>query len=182
MPLLIAFAFLVILFWPEETSTRASPLAIWAGNGGNGYTLASLPVFGKGDALPKSQERAPFDGWDITGSIDPAQAPEVPLDDVCTTLASAAEASELPLPFFARLIWQESRFRQRAVSPVGAQGVAQFMPKVAAELGLDDPFDPIAALPAFSSRVVVWPAGTSSVRVHSYDFPWKISGWSDSTG
>ena len=73
--------------------------------------------------------------------------PDIPLDQVCDALAAAAQAHGLPIPFFARLIWQESRFDQRAVSPAGARGVAQFMPKVAAELGLANPFDPIASLP-----------------------------------
>jgi len=72
---------------------------------------------------------------------------EVTIDAICDTLAAAAEANGLPTGFFARLIWQESRFKQRAVSPAGAQGVAQFMPAVAVERGLSDPFDPIEALP-----------------------------------
>jgi hypothetical protein len=52
----------------------------------------------------------------------------------------------LPLEFLTRLIWQESRFDPRAVSPAGAQGVAQFMPKTAVWRGLADPFDPIEAI------------------------------------
>ncbi len=72
--------------------------------------------------------------------------PDVPIDRLCQALASAAEEHDLPVPFFARLIWQESRFRQSAVSPVGAQGVAQFMPQTAAAYGLENPFDPIHAL------------------------------------
>ncbi|WP_430648846.1 lytic transglycosylase domain-containing protein [Bradyrhizobium pachyrhizi] len=52
------------------------------------------------------------------------------------------------MAFFARLIWQESRFRSNEISHAGAQGVAQFMPETAAEVGLDDPFDPLQALPA----------------------------------
>jgi membrane-bound lytic murein transglycosylase MltF len=51
------------------------------------------------------------------------------------------------------LIWQESRFNPRAVSPAGAQGLAQFMPRIAAHYGLEDPFDPLAALPA-SARML----------------------------
>ncbi len=51
------------------------------------------------------------------------------------------------MAFFTSLIWQESRFRPRAVSPVGAQGVAQFMPYVASAMGLDNPFNPTEALP-----------------------------------
>ena len=77
----------------------------------------------------------------------PPPPPEVPLEAVCHTLASVAQVHGLPTGFFARLIWQESRFKQRAVSPAGAQGVAQFMPAVAAERGLQNPFDPLAALP-----------------------------------
>ena len=45
-----------------------------------------------------------------------------------------------------RLIWQESRFRVSAVSPAGAQGIAQFMPATAAERKLKDPFNPRQAL------------------------------------
>lgn len=73
---------------------------------------------------------------------------EVAMEVVCRALTEAADAHGLPVGFFARLIWTESRFRQRAVSPVGAQGVAQFMPATAAEYGLADPFDPVQALPA----------------------------------
>ena len=59
---------------------------------------------------------------------------------VCATIAEAANAHDLPLDYFARLIWRESRFRAHALSPAGAQGVAQFMPSTAAERGLVDPF------------------------------------------
>jgi hypothetical protein len=78
----------------------------------------------------------------------PAVAPPVAIEDMCVAMASAAFASELPVGFFARLIWQESKFGQWVVSHAGAQGVAQFMPKTAAWIGLADPFDPISALPA----------------------------------
>jgi Transglycosylase SLT domain len=60
---------------------------------------------------------------------------------VCQMLQTAARANGLPLDFLARLIWQESRFRAFAVSPAGAQGVAQFMPKTADDVGLSNPFD-----------------------------------------
>ena len=73
-------------------------------------------------------------------------------DSVCLMIESAARANDLPLEFFARVIWQESRFRPDAVGPVTrsgqrAQGIAQFMPGTAAERGLLDPFDPVQALP-----------------------------------
>jgi hypothetical protein len=74
--------------------------------------------------------------------------PELPSKSFCDALKEAAESSDIPVAFFARLLWQESRFQFSEVSPVGAQGVAQFMPGTAAEVGLDDPFDPFKALPA----------------------------------
>jgi Transglycosylase SLT domain/SPOR domain len=67
-------------------------------------------------------------------------------DSICETLESAARANELPLEFFTRLIWQESRFDPQAVSRAGAQGVAQFMPSTAVLRGLANPFDPIEAI------------------------------------
>jgi soluble lytic murein transglycosylase-like protein len=35
-----------------------------------------------------------------------------------------------------------------ASSPAGAQGIAQFLPSTAAAYGLEDPFDPVAAIDA----------------------------------
>jgi hypothetical protein len=71
---------------------------------------------------------------------------------MCLMIESAARASSLPLEFFARVIWQESRFQSDAVGPVTrsgqrAQGIAQFMPGTANERGLLDPFNPVQALP-----------------------------------
>jgi soluble lytic murein transglycosylase-like protein len=77
----------------------------------------------------------------------PLPPPDLPIETLCHTLASVAQANGLPTGFFARLIWQESKLNQRVVSHAGAQGVAQFMPAVAAERGLLNPFDPLAALP-----------------------------------
>lgn len=67
---------------------------------------------------------------------------------ICRLIAASADMHGVPQDFFARLIWKESRFDHRAVSPVGAQGIAQFMPYTAKERGLADPFDIEQALPA----------------------------------
>jgi hypothetical protein len=71
---------------------------------------------------------------------------------ICLMIESAAKANDLPLEFFARVIWQESRFQSDAVGPMTrsgqrAQGIAQFMPGTAGERRLLDPFDPVQALP-----------------------------------
>lgn len=67
---------------------------------------------------------------------------------ICTLIQGSAARHELPPEFLARLIWLESRFDLRAVSPKGALGVAQFMPATAKRRGLGDPFDPHLAIPA----------------------------------
>ena len=79
---------------------------------------------------------------------DERAAPEVTKDTVCSLIDAAAAANGLPVETFARLVWRESRFLADAVSPKGAQGIAQFMPGTAALRELPDPFDPRAAIPA----------------------------------
>jgi hypothetical protein len=68
------------------------------------------------------------------------------MEEICAVLAESAGEHELPLPFFVRLIWQESGFRSNVVSSAGAQGIAQFMPATAEWRGLTNPHDPIQSL------------------------------------
>jgi hypothetical protein len=90
----------------------------------------------------------------------PDQAPAAPATppspgsrhSICLMIESAARANDLPVDYFARVIWQESRFQPDVVGPPTrsgqrAQGIAQFMPGTAAERRLLDPFDPVEALP-----------------------------------
>jgi hypothetical protein len=90
-----------------------------------------------------------------SATIEPSdnRGAEVSLDDLCQALFTSAQANDIPVQFFANLIWQESRLKPDDVSKKGAMGIAQFMPEVAAEKGLDDPFDPLQALPA-SARLL----------------------------
>jgi hypothetical protein len=95
-------------------------------------------------------EEPPQDVKPAPGSA--AAAPTSTSASICLLVESAAQAHGLPFEFFARLIWQESRFKPTAVGPITrggqrAQGIAQFMPGTASERGLFDPFDPVAALP-----------------------------------
>ncbi len=74
--------------------------------------------------------------------------PEATQKALCNLIETAATDNDIPVGFFTRLIWKESRFRHDAVSPKGAQGIAQFMPGTAMERGLEDPFDAVTAIPA----------------------------------
>lgn len=93
---------------------------------------------------PQQSQSAPADKSAPPSNAATAQAPTA--DDICRAVEQDAAENELPVEFFARVIWQESRFNASAVSRKGAQGIAQFMPSTADYRGLIDPFDPIAAL------------------------------------
>ena len=70
---------------------------------------------------------------------------------ICPMIEAAAQANGLPVEFFTRLIWQESRLQPEEVGPLThggrALGIAQFMPGTAIERQLYEPFNPVEALP-----------------------------------
>lgn len=66
--------------------------------------------------------------------------------DTCSAIQLFAWRERLPAGYFARLIWQESRFDPHALSTAGAQGIAQFIPSTARIRALRNPFDPAEAL------------------------------------
>jgi hypothetical protein len=97
-------------------------------------SLGLLALFCGGTALAGSESAA----TDKVESIETS---------VCRLIESSARTQSLPVAFLTRLIWQESSFRPNAISPAGAQGIAQFMPTTADERGLTRPFDPEEAIP-----------------------------------
>lgn len=119
---------------------------------------------------------------------------------VCSEIDSRAAEHNLPQSFVARLIWKESLFDPGAVSPKGAQGIAQFMPGTAKLRGLEDPFDPKQALAASAAylaelrgdfgnlglaaaaynagerRVRRWLAGTGNLPYETQDYVLSVTG------
>lgn len=63
-------------------------------------------------------------------------------------IASAARRHNVQPVLLAAQLKTESNFNSSAVSPAGAQGIAQFMPGTARSVGLRDPFDPAQAIDA----------------------------------
>jgi Transglycosylase SLT domain/SPOR domain len=106
-------------------------------------------------------------------------------ESICLMIEASARAHDLPVEFFARVIWQESRFRPEAVGPrtrsgENAQGIAQFMPRTAAERGLLDPFDPVQALPKSAEflRELRDQFGNLGLAAAAYNAgPARIRGW-----
>lgn len=60
-------------------------------------------------------------------------------------VAELAAKYDISPTLLEAVVWQESRWNERAVSPVGARGLAQLMPGTARQMGVD-PDDPMANL------------------------------------
>jgi soluble lytic murein transglycosylase-like protein len=144
--------------------------------------LADKPIAipqqdGTGDFLKPRALPAPSD--------KPKQVVNRSRDEVCDTLAQAAQNNNLPTPFFIRLLFQESGFKPGIVSHAGAQGIAQFMPETAASVGLDNPFDPIQAIPAAARllRNLVDKFGNVGLAAAAYNAgPKRIHDWLERKG
>ena len=159
----------------------------WPANAQSPATEKSTPPVPQSQAAPAAKSTA-----------HPTRRP--PTTSAARSKQDAAE-NELPVEFFARVIWQESRFNAQAVSPKGAQGIAQFMPQTADCRGLADPFDPIEALKNSASylhdlktqfgnlglaaagynagpaRVSAWLAGRRSLPGETRNYVAIITGW-----
>jgi hypothetical protein len=135
-------------------------------------TLANSPASGEDTA-----QRA-------ESSEQGASAPDI-ANELCPALERAAAENGLPLDFFVRVIWQESRFNTLAVSPKGAQGIAQFMPRTADWRGLHNPFDVSAALKASASylRDLRTRFGNLGLAAAAYNAgPQRVQDWVSARG
>ncbi|SIR03122.1 Sporulation related domain-containing protein [Paracoccus thiocyanatus] len=83
--------------------------------------------------------------------------------DVCGAIEQEAGKHGLDPHFLARLLWKESLFEPGAISPVGAMGIAQFMPGTAEMVGLDDPFNPAKAIAASARYLATLTASFGNV-------------------
>ena len=127
----------------------------------------------KDTRTPTSLERAP-------PAFAESNAPALSHTELCSSLVDVAQANALPLGFFTNLIWQESRFDHVAISPVGAMGIAQFMPDTAEGVGLDDAFDGREALPASAKllRTLIDRFGNLGLAAAAYNAgPKRVSDW-----
>lgn len=105
----------------------------------------AVPLSAERAAQPRPQPR-PSEERRCAPGGDVCIAERTYAADLCRAIEAAAGAEGLDLGFFARLLWRESLFDASAISPAGAQGIAQFMPGTAALRGLADPFNPAEAI------------------------------------
>lgn len=121
------------------------------GQTGLGLSLAVAPFGGSIHAAEETA--APECRYERAASDEIGRLcirPDAYNEDLCHVMEQLAVTNGLPPEFFARLIWRESLFRPNAVSPKGAEGIAQFMPATAKIRGLQNSFDVIEALAASS--------------------------------
>ena len=108
-----------------------------------GYFLSGIS--GGREARPTAQEaRAETVQADGTPAASETES-ELTIDE---HIKEVAARYGVRADLVAAVIEAESEFNPRAVSRRGARGLMQLMPKTAATLGVDDPFDPKANLEA----------------------------------
>ncbi len=130
------------------TGARADVLEI----GPDGARWVAGPLVQSAAADPALVDAAGFEPVVIEGVsvpdsaiADPARhAAGVPLR-YTAKIQELAARFDLSPSLLEALVWQESRWREDARSPVGAQGLAQLMPGTARYLGVN-PADPFANL------------------------------------
>lgn len=105
-------------------------------------------------------------GWEIPPRGEPYRA----------AIDGAEIKYGIPHNLLARLLYQESRFREDIVtgairSSAGALGIAQFMPQTAAQFGID-PLDPPAAIDAAGKYLaqLFSQFGSWSLALAAYNF------------
>jgi hypothetical protein len=105
-----------------------------------GYSVGPPPCSDAGNAVTGSGQDAGPPGGATLPSFVPGRFRD--------PLVSSAAKWNVSAALLAAQLMAESNFNPFAVSPVGAQGIAQFMPGTAASYGLSDPFNPVEAIDA----------------------------------
>ncbi|MFY9265856.1 MAG: transglycosylase SLT domain-containing protein [Solirubrobacterales bacterium] len=96
--------------------------------------------------VPARYEQGSFEP--PSGRFDGRGLPSFVPARYAATIAAAAQRWNVQSELLAAQLKVESNFDPNAVSPAGAQGIAQFMPATARAVGLADPFDPRQAIDA----------------------------------
>jgi Transglycosylase SLT domain len=137
----------------------------------------SRTTFEPGDVLDSDDSIVPF-----PPPLPPVRRPVVERSraEICETLTKEAQANDVPAPFFINLLFQESGFQAGMVSDAGAEGIAQFMPETSADVGLENPYDPLQAIPAAARllRSLAREFGNLGLAAAAYNAgPRRIQDW-----
>jgi soluble lytic murein transglycosylase-like protein len=103
-----------------------------------GYMLTGVSSAKPATPAPQEARR----GESADTETTPAQEESDAQGGIDAYIKQVAAQHGVSADLVAAVIEAESEFNPRAVSRKGAQGLMQLMPKTAATLGVDDPFDP----------------------------------------
>jgi len=119
------------------------------------FALISLFLFSNLTGLLFSRVMAP----DVVASPDafriPADIPTSGDPDLDRIIFEAGENQGVDPRFIHAVIWQESRYEQKARSHAGAQGLMQLMPATAKRFGCEHPDDPVENITA-GTKYLSW--------------------------
>lgn len=103
-----------------------------------GYMLTGVSSAKPATAAPQAAQRAESTETETKPAEEDRDTP----GGLDAYIKKVAAQHGVSAELVAAVIEAESEFNPRAVSRKGAQGLMQLMPKTAATLGVDDPFDP----------------------------------------
>jgi hypothetical protein len=127
--------------WIDANATRFGFLQRYSWEAWHvGYTQGPAPCSEAGNSVGATSDDGAPPGGETLPSFVPGRFREPLIQSAAKWNVSAA--------LLAAQLMAESNFDPFATSPVGAEGIAQFMPGTAASYGLADPFDPIEAIDA----------------------------------
>ena len=85
----------------------------------------------------------------------PADIPTSGNAELDRIIFEAGEAQGVDPRLLHAVIWQESKYKTRALSHAGAQGLMQLIPDTAKRFGCDDPHDPVKNIKA-GTKYLSW--------------------------
>lgn len=138
----LAILLLAILFISGATLTTLVPLA----TGQSGFNIPS--ALGSLIHSAQTEFQSLVQQNNVTPTAEVHLVPmNIPHNELVALAQQDATAAGISPTYFVRQINLESGFNPNAISPGGAEGIAQFEPSTAAGLGID-PFNPTEALQA----------------------------------
>jgi hypothetical protein len=131
-------------------------------------SFSRIPFLGDGSVQPQPEYK------NLSSEIAPGAAASKPRgQEIDEIIQGAADQYGIEPSLIKAVISVESSGNPLAISPAGAQGLMQLMPKTAEELGVTDPFDPVQNIRAgtrYLSRLLDRYQGNQKLALAAYNW------------